>query len=58
MSTAADLALPFASTLCAACYDVCPVAINISEALVHLRAPARSIRSRTLVFIPNGWRWA
>jgi L-lactate dehydrogenase complex protein LldF len=33
-----DASLPFASTLCGACYDVCPVAINIPEALVHLRA--------------------
>jgi L-lactate dehydrogenase complex protein LldF len=24
--------------LCGACYEVCPVAINIPEALVHLRA--------------------
>ncbi|SEG89855.1 L-lactate dehydrogenase complex protein LldF, partial [Actinacidiphila yanglinensis] len=29
--------LPYASTLCGACYDVCPVAINIPEILVHLR---------------------
>ena len=33
-----DASLPFASTLCGACYEVCPVAINIPEALVHLRA--------------------
>jgi L-lactate dehydrogenase complex protein LldF len=33
-----DASLPYASTLCGACYDVCPVAINIPEALVHLRA--------------------
>jgi L-lactate dehydrogenase complex protein LldF len=33
-----DASLPFASTLCGACYDVCPVAINIPEALVHLRS--------------------
>jgi L-lactate dehydrogenase complex protein LldF len=32
-----DASLPFASTLCGACYDVCPVAINIPEALVYLR---------------------
>jgi L-lactate dehydrogenase complex protein LldF len=32
-----DASLPYASTLCGACYDVCPVAINIPEALVHLR---------------------
>jgi L-lactate dehydrogenase complex protein LldF len=31
-------ALPFASTLCGACYDACPVKINIPEVLVHLRA--------------------
>ena len=33
-----DASLPFASSLCGACYEVCPVAINIPEALVHLRA--------------------
>src|SRR5579863_6135523 len=33
-----DASLPFASTLCGACYQVCPVAINIPEVLVHLRA--------------------
>ncbi len=38
VTSAADASLPFASTLCGACYDVCPVAINIPEALVHLRA--------------------
>ena len=30
--------LPFASTLCGACYDVCPVAIDIPAMLVHLRS--------------------
>ena len=29
--------LPFASSLCGACYDVCPVKINIPDILVHLR---------------------
>ncbi|MFL5727635.1 MAG: lactate utilization protein B [Chloroflexota bacterium] len=29
--------LPFASSLCGACYDVCPVRIDIPEVLVHLR---------------------
>jgi L-lactate dehydrogenase complex protein LldF len=38
VTSAADASLPYASTLCGACYDVCPVAINIPEALVHLRA--------------------
>jgi L-lactate dehydrogenase complex protein LldF len=30
--------LPYASTLCGACYDVCPVAIDIPQMLVHLRS--------------------
>ena len=30
--------LPFASTLCGACFDACPVRIDIPEVLVHLRA--------------------
>ncbi len=30
--------LPYASSLCGACYEVCPVKINIPEVLVHLRA--------------------
>jgi L-lactate dehydrogenase complex protein LldF len=32
--------LPYASTLCGACYEVCPVAINIPEVLLDLRAKA------------------
>jgi L-lactate dehydrogenase complex protein LldF len=30
--------LPFASSLCGACYEVCPVKINIPEILIDLRA--------------------
>ncbi|MGP3922970.1 lactate utilization protein B [Streptomyces sp. 8N616] len=33
-----DRSLPYASSLCGACYEVCPVKINIPEVLVHLRA--------------------
>lgn len=36
--TPLDRSLPYASTLCGACYEVCPVKINIPEVLVHLRA--------------------
>lgn len=32
-----DRSLPFASSLCGACYEVCPVQINIPEVLVHMR---------------------
>ena len=30
--------LPYASSLCGACFEVCPVKINFPEVLVHLRA--------------------
>lgn len=43
-----DQALPYASSLCGACYDVCPVAINIPDILVHLRT--RVVEEHT------GWR--
>jgi L-lactate dehydrogenase complex protein LldF len=32
--------LPFASSLCGACYEVCPVKIDIPNVLLHLRASA------------------
>ena len=33
-----EASLPYASTLCGACYHACPVAIDIPEVLTHLRA--------------------
>ena len=33
-----NASLPFASTLCGACFDACPVAIDIPTILVHLRS--------------------
>jgi len=33
-----NASLPYASSLCGACYDACPVRINIPSLLVHLRA--------------------
>jgi L-lactate dehydrogenase complex protein LldF len=33
-----NASLPFASTLCGACFDACPVRIDIPGILVHLRA--------------------
>ncbi len=36
--------LPYASSLCGACYEVCPVKINIPEVLIHLRG--RIVRER------------
>jgi len=40
MTSPVDASLPFASSLCGACYEVCPVAINIPEVLVEQRARA------------------
>jgi L-lactate dehydrogenase complex protein LldF len=39
--------LPWASSLCGACYEVCPVKIDIPSVLVHLRG--RIVRERTTV---------
>ena len=39
--------LPYASSLCGACYDVCPVKIEIPDLLVHLRAQVVAGRRRT-----------
>jgi len=33
-----NASLPYASSLCGACYEACPVQIDIPELLVHLRA--------------------
>jgi len=43
--------LPYASSLCGACFDACPVKINIPEILVHLRGEdveAKHARRRSL----------
>ena len=45
--------LPYASSLCGACYEVCPVKINIPEILIHLRAPHRRGERRGQA---SGWR--
>lgn len=37
VTSAVDKALPYASTLCGACNDVCPVKIPFTDILVHLR---------------------
>jgi L-lactate dehydrogenase complex protein LldF len=69
-----NASLPYASTLCGACYDVCPVMIDIPSILVHLRSAhveAQRERSRTptaeaaamataawTMADPARWRWA
>ena len=60
--------LPFASSLCGACREVCPVAIDIPQLLLHLRAritasdrvgaslpPGRRRRERLAFWV---WAWA
>ena len=39
--------LPFASSLCGACYEVCPVKINIPEILVYLRGEVVEKKSKS-----------
>jgi L-lactate dehydrogenase complex protein LldF len=54
-----DASLPYASSLCGACYEVCPVAIDIPEVLVHLRErvvesePGHGVERA--VFTAAGW---
>jgi L-lactate dehydrogenase complex protein LldF len=39
--------LPYASSLCGACYEVCPVKIDIPKVLLHLRAEAVAAKGRS-----------
>ncbi|HEY8300593.1 MAG TPA: LutB/LldF family L-lactate oxidation iron-sulfur protein [Jatrophihabitans sp.] len=47
--------LPFASSLCGACYDVCPVAIDIPSMLVHLRARAPKHAAERVAMRTAAW---
>jgi L-lactate dehydrogenase complex protein LldF len=40
--------LPYASSLCGACYEVCPVKINIPEVLLELRSEVTNIERKEL----------
>jgi L-lactate dehydrogenase complex protein LldF len=64
-----NASLPFASTLCGACLDVCPVAIDIPTMLVHLRervvqqdphrAEAAAMSAMAWAMrSPRRWTWA
>jgi L-lactate dehydrogenase complex protein LldF len=64
--TAFNETLPFASTLCGACYDACPVAIDIPSMLVHLREKAveahghaseRAGMAAMAWAMSSPWRW-
>jgi L-lactate dehydrogenase complex protein LldF len=47
--------LPFASSLCGACYEVCPVKIDIPNVLLHLRAQATVPLGERAVMRGLGW---
>jgi L-lactate dehydrogenase complex protein LldF len=44
--SAVDRSLPFASTLCGACFEACPMRIDIPRLLVHLRAKVVDAKGR------------
>jgi L-lactate dehydrogenase complex protein LldF len=46
-----NASLPYASSLCGACYEVCPVKIDIPSVLVHLRA--RHVEERRQRRLPS-----
>jgi len=56
--------LPFASSLCGACREVCPVKINIPDLLLHLRSEAQTKAPKhTEALLPERltfrlWAWA
>jgi len=50
--------LPFASSLCGACEEACPVKIEIPRVLVHLRAKAPKPRAERRAFAALAWAFA
>jgi len=51
-TSAIDKSLPYASSLCGACFDACPVRIEIPELLVHLRT--RVVDEKRSHRLPSG----
>jgi L-lactate dehydrogenase complex protein LldF len=47
--------LPYASSLCGACYDVCPVKIEIPRVLLHLRALAPKPVPERMIMRAAAW---
>jgi L-lactate dehydrogenase complex protein LldF len=50
--------LPFASSLCGACYEVCPVKIDIPRVLLHLRGKVSHPRSERIAMRALAWVFA
>ncbi|PWU04710.1 MAG: iron-sulfur cluster-binding protein [Terriglobia bacterium] len=55
MGAAHEPGLPFASSLCGACAEVCPVKIDIPKVLLELRADAPHNRWESLAFRVFAW---
>ena len=53
IEAAENNSLPYASSLCGACYEVCPVKINFPEVLVHLRAKDVESQHAVREFVGN-----
>ena len=51
----AGRSLPYASSLCGACYQACPVKINIPEILIHLRSKIVQQDQKTLGGVFGIW---
>ena len=49
--------LPYASSLCGACYEVCPVKINIPEILIDLRAKVTDRERRSVGKFSDPMYW-
>jgi L-lactate dehydrogenase complex protein LldF len=49
--------LPFASSLCGACYEVCPVKINIPEILIDLRAQVTDLERKSAKKFSDPMYW-
>jgi L-lactate dehydrogenase complex protein LldF len=50
--------LPYASTLCGACYEVCPVKIDIPNVLLHLRSQVvehKGMSTERIAMRATGW---
>jgi L-lactate dehydrogenase complex protein LldF len=47
--------LPYASSLCGACFEVCPVKIDIPEVLIHLRSQIVQREQHTLAGALGAW---
>ncbi|WP_420732755.1 lactate utilization protein B [Brevibacterium luteolum] len=53
IEAAANNSLPYASSLCGACYEVCPVKINIPDVLIHLRGADVEARHNPDAAVPE-----